>query len=242
MFVCSFDTNLLRQQQQYSSVDTEPGEREMVRLLVLSCFALVALLSPTAMSMSLISFEAQGLDLCQSVEGRNVDVVTQKGGKGNLVPSPPFFPAEEVVLYANVTYNEWPEQNSYVAFQIFDVYRIPFILSGTTNASGIATTRFCLPSAEHPEDIFGNWRVVASVNIADVAATDALEFHVSWNLADVNLDLTVDIYDAVLVCGAYGYTSSDSCWNFNYDISEPYGTVDLYDAVTVLVNYGKRFG
>ncbi len=213
-----------------------------MRLLVLSCLALLSLLSPTAIAISVTDIEAQDMVLLQTVEGRNVDVFTQKGGKGNSVPSPPFYAAEEVIFYANVTYNEWPEQNSFVAFQVLDMYGNTFVLSGTTNASGIAVTRFRLPSAERPNDVFGTWRVVASSNIADIAAIDSSEFHVSWNLADVNLDLTVDIYDAVLICGAYGYTSSDPCWTSHYDISEPYEAVDLYDAVAVLMNYGKRFG
>ena len=173
--------------------------------------------------------------------GPNVDVFTQRGGKGSGVPSPPFCPPEEIILYANATYNEYPEQNKYVTFQIFYPNEENLILSGTTNETGIAITRFRLPSPECPEEIFGIWGVLTTVNIAGVAANDTLEFHVCWNPTDVDQDLDVDLYDAVRVLVAYGSELGDENYNCHCDIAELYGKIDQYDAILLLVNYGKKY-
>jgi len=63
-----------------------------------------------------------------------------------------------------------------------------------------------------------------------------------WNLADINHDLKVNIYDAVLVCAAYSSTPSDSHWNPHSDIAEPYEIIDIYDVVTMAWNYGEEWG
>ena len=62
-----------------------------------------------------------------------------------------------------------------------------------------------------------------------------------WNPADVNHDLKVDIYDVVLVCGAYGSKPEDDNWNPHCDIAKPYNTINIYDVVTACANYGKQF-
>jgi len=62
-----------------------------------------------------------------------------------------------------------------------------------------------------------------------------------WTLADVNYDLEVDIYDAVLVCGAYTATPSAPNWNPHCDIAEPYGVIDIYDTVMICDSYGEEY-
>lgn len=62
-----------------------------------------------------------------------------------------------------------------------------------------------------------------------------------WNPTDVNHDLKVDLYDAVLMCSAYGSKPGSDVWNPHCDISNPYERIDLYDAVALLLNYGKEF-
>jgi len=212
-------------------------KREYVRLM--SVFLL--LVSTQALQITKQKcWQASGQGTYQISGGPNVDVFTQRGGKGCAVPSPAFRPAEEIILYANATYNEYPEQNKYVAFQTFHPNGESFILSATTNGTGIAVTHFRLPSSECPEEIFGIWRVIGTVDIAEVAANDTLEFHVCWNPADVDHDLDVDLYDAVRVLVAYGSELGDENYDCHCDIAEPYGKIDLYDAVFLVVNYGKK--
>lgn len=62
-----------------------------------------------------------------------------------------------------------------------------------------------------------------------------------WTLADINYDLEVDIYDAVLVCIAYTATPSAPNWNPHCDIAEPYGVIDIYDVVVICINYGEEY-
>ena len=166
-----------------------------MKKLAFSYLALSTLLFPLCMCMSFTDPKMQDVDLFQIAEMRYVDLFSQIGGKGYSVPCPPFLLSDVVFLYVNVTYNGWPEQQSDVAFQIFDPHENSFILSERTNASGIATVSFCLPSPDSAEDFIGAWRVIASVNIAEVIVIDILEFHVRWNLADLNNDLEVNVYD-----------------------------------------------
>ncbi|MCK4477207.1 hypothetical protein KAU88_01605 [Candidatus Bathyarchaeota archaeon] len=208
---------------------------------VLAYLALITLLLSLSMNMKSTIPRTKHIDLCQAVEGGKIDVFTQKGGTGHSAPSPPFCPEHEIILYANVTYYEWPEQNKEVTFQIFDPQQDFFILLGRTNISGISTVSFRLPSLESTKDILGTWRVMASVDIAEVVVADTLEFHLTWNLADVNQDLKVDIYDVILLCAAYTSTPSDPHWNPNCDIAEPYSVIDIHDVATMCMSYGEEY-
>ncbi|MCK4478194.1 right-handed parallel beta-helix repeat-containing protein [Candidatus Bathyarchaeota archaeon] len=62
-----------------------------------------------------------------------------------------------------------------------------------------------------------------------------------WNLADVNYDFKVDIYDVVLACSAYTSTPSDPHWNPHCDIAEPYGIIDIFDIVMIAGSYGEEY-
>jgi len=62
-----------------------------------------------------------------------------------------------------------------------------------------------------------------------------------WNLADVNYDFKVNIFDVVLTCSAYNSTPSDPNWNPHCDIAEPYGVIDIYDIVMICTSYGEEY-
>lgn len=64
---------------------------------------------------------------------------------------------------------------------------------------------------------------------------------VPWNIADINDDLVVDIYDVVLGVNAYGSIPGDPHWNPDCDIAEPFGKVDLMDIVMIAMNYGDEY-
>lgn len=173
--------------------------------------------------------------------GASIDLFTQKGGVGLSEPCPPFASSNLVTLYAVATYYQHPEQGKDVTFQVFDPKEWTFILFGSTNASGVAEVSFTLPSAGEPEDIFGEWRIVASTRIADDVVTDTLCFHSRWNLADIDGSLEVGIEDIVLMGAAYGSTSGSAGWNIQCDIVEPYGQIDINDVVFVCGEYGEKY-
>ena len=66
-------------------------------------------------------------------------------------------------------------------------------------------------------------------------------FIVQWNPADVNSDLEVDIFDAVLFCDAYGSTSTEPNWNPRCDLVEPFGIIDMLDVVVMADSYGEEY-
>jgi hypothetical protein len=116
------------------------------------------------------------------VLGRMIDIFTQYpdpyGGQGLGKPSDMFWPQKEVILYAKVTYNEWPEQNKDVAFQVIDPHGDTYtIIYARTNASGIATASFRLPwTCDNPEYYFGEWKVIGTVDVACNIVNDTLTF------------------------------------------------------------------
>jgi hypothetical protein len=207
---------------------------------ILSNLIVVMLILSVATGLGLTFAAEQGVGVWETIRGGNIDVFTQRGGAGASVPSAPFCLGSEVFLYARATYSGWPEQNRDVAFQILRPLESSFLLFGRTNASGIATVSFQLPSAEY-SDVFGTWTVIASVDIAETVVQDRMTFQVWWNLADVNHDFKVNLYDAILMSQTYGSTSSDPNWNPQCDVASPYGIMDLYDVALVVTNYGQKY-
>jgi len=132
------------------------------------------------------------------VLGRMIDIYTQYpdpyGGQGIGKPSDMFWPQKEVILYAEVTYNEWPEQNKDVAFQIIDPHGETWgIEYARTNASGIAVTSFRLPwPCDNPEYWFGEWTIIGTVDIACEIVNDTLTFHYDYlvHIVKVTTDKT----------------------------------------------------
>jgi hypothetical protein len=131
-----------------------------------------------------------------SLTGRQIDVYTQYpapyGGQGPNMPSDMFTPQQEVVLYAKVTYNNYPVQNKQVAFEIKDpqgnVWDVKY---DDTDNNGIATTTFRMPwPCENPETLFGVWTVIGTVEIAEVVVNDTLQFHYDYlvNIVKVTTD------------------------------------------------------
>ncbi|MEM1588850.1 MAG: cohesin domain-containing protein [Candidatus Bathyarchaeia archaeon] len=116
------------------------------------------------------------------VLGRMIDIFTQYpdpyGGQGLGKPSDMFWPQKEVILYAKVTYNEWPEQNKDVAFEVIDPHGDTYtIIYARTNATGIATASFRLPwPCDNPEYYFGEWTVIGTVDVACNIVNDTLTF------------------------------------------------------------------
>jgi hypothetical protein len=101
-----------------------------------------------------------------------------------------------VTLYAKVTYNNAPVANKEVAFEIhgplnqyqnITVYRQAF-----TNASGIATVNFRIPWPDQNAEavVFGNWTILAKVDIAEQWVSDSHWFYVHWIIDITNVDVS----------------------------------------------------
>jgi len=128
--------------------------------------------------------------------GRMIDVYTQYpapfGGQGLGMPSDMFWPQKQVDLYANVTYNYWPVQQKDVAFEIRDPHNTLWaVLVARTDTDGVAHTSFRIPwPCDHPEELFGVWTVVATVDVSCIVVNDTLQFHFDYlvNIFKVTTD------------------------------------------------------
>ncbi|MEM3623248.1 MAG: PKD domain-containing protein [Candidatus Bathyarchaeia archaeon] len=140
---------------------------------------------------------------------RHPDYTTDKTGEGidSSVTDPSvnrqvdsYAPQDLVTLYAKVTYNNAPVANKEVAFEIHGptnnyqniiIYRQAF-----TDANGIATIDFRIPwPDEHAKDIvFGNWTIMAKVDIAEQWVSDSHWFYVHWIIDIENVQLLDSAY------------------------------------------------
>jgi hypothetical protein len=120
---------------------------------------------------------------------RKIDMFTQKipfNGNGINQSSDAFQPQELVILYALVSYNEYPIANNLVAFQVNNpanvFHNITIVGVSSTNQSGIAQFSFRIPwPFENPEQIiFGGWFAIATIDIAEQVVIDTLTFQVGW--------------------------------------------------------------
>jgi len=122
------------------------------------------------------------------VLGAAIDVYTQYpypyGGQDPNMPSDMFWPQKEVILFAEVTYNLWPEQEKDVAFEVIDPHGDTYtVLCARTDADGIATTSFRLPwMCGDPEYYFGEWTVIATVDVACEIINDTLTFKYDYQV------------------------------------------------------------
>jgi len=135
-------------------------------------------------------------EMLPKVVGRSIDVYTQYpdpfGGQGLFQPSDMFWPQKHLLLCAEVTYNEWPEQNKDVAFQIMDPHGATWgIYYNRTNNVGVACVFVRLPwPCENPEYYLGEWTVIATVDVACEVVNDTLWFKYDYlvNVWDVESD------------------------------------------------------
>lgn len=120
------------------------------------------------------------------VLGLGIDVFTQYttpyGGQGPNAVSDMFGPQEQVELWALVTYNEDPVQQKLVGFEIRHGDLDPIWREATTGIDGKAHVSFRIPwPCVDPEDeIFGEWDVIATVEVAETIRNDTLKFWVGW--------------------------------------------------------------
>jgi len=110
------------------------------------------------------------------VEGRLLDVYTQRGGSGQGQPDGNFTLGEEVQLISDVTYNGQPVQQKLVAFQVLNPLNQTVILrTAITNQNGRASISFRIPNVF---ESLGTWKVISVVEIAEEIAWDIVTFRV----------------------------------------------------------------
>jgi parallel beta-helix repeat protein len=118
--------------------------------------------------------------------GGVIDVYTQYqspyGGQGQNNPSDMFWPAEEVKLCANVTYNGLPVQQKQVDFEMkYPDGQLWWETSNVTDDSGQTLVKRQMPwPVANPESVFGVWHVTALANMNSTVINDTTCFHYDY--------------------------------------------------------------
>jgi hypothetical protein len=134
--------------------------------------------------------------------GAAVDVYTQaadpNSGKGPNAKSDAFGPQEDVVIYANVTYNSVPVAQKEVAFEVRNAQnQTIFYRTAISNGEGLATSSFRLPWPNtNPNATFGNWTIYAAVDVSEVHVYDTCAFHFNYTVQTTLLKTVVSLTDS----------------------------------------------
>lgn len=167
------------------------------RLRTFLLFCLFAMMCQQKFLYSL-NFDVKGET---STSIRSIDLYTQKepySGRGPNQPSDAFAPQEEVILYAYVSYRDYPVSGKIVAFEVHgpinSMENLSFTRTAVTNMNGVASVSFRIPwpNGYAEEVVFGVWYVIAMVDIAEVAVNDTLTFKVGWIVELLRVE-TVDV-------------------------------------------------
>ena len=110
------------------------------------------------------------------VEGRLLDLYTQKGGEGSNEPGGEFACGEIVYLISRVTYNSDPVQQKLVAFEVRNPLNQSVVFrTAITDQDGLAEISFRIlgiPSSN------GTWAAISVVEIAEETVWDTISFRV----------------------------------------------------------------
>jgi hypothetical protein len=187
-----------------------------------------------------------------AVVGRSIDIYTEWpepfGGQGLNQPSDMFWPQKEVCLFANVTYNKYPEQQKDVAFQVIDPHGVTWaVIYGRSDLNGVAKACFRLPwPCANPEYWFGVWTVVGTVDIACVIVNDTLTFHYDYLIDIFKVTLDKPSYnhgDTVTLNVTYGtHLQQTSVTYVDPDTSATVTITNVTVAVTALDEVHVPFG
>jgi Dockerin type I domain len=193
-------------------------------------------LSKTASALILAAFVVSIFTMTHLVQGAsglgspNLDVFSDKGGRGLNIPCDDCYLGERMVLFANATYAGWPEFGKDVAFQIMDPSGMTMaILYSRTDEFGIANVNWSLPYTEG--ELFGNWTIVGTVNIEGVGVTDALTFQ--YRLHGHVVEVT-SLVPGKTICGqGFPLLLNVSLFDLNSTTATCYVTVFANDLVIV---------
>jgi hypothetical protein len=139
-----------------------------------------------------------------------------------------------------------------VTVKNYGVFSETFNVTAYANTTLVGTQMVTLASAEKTELLFnsstvsmtkGQYYVNATARpVSGETDTSDNSLVVGWVIitipGDVNGDGRVDIYDAIILAGAFNSSPGKSNWNPNADINDD-NVVDIYDAIIMGGNFGK---
>jgi hypothetical protein len=167
----------------------------------------------------------------------------QHQANGSQVDS--YSPSEQVILCAEISYNDEPVSDVEVEFEIIgptnQYYNVTIIRQSQTNASGIATISFKIPWPDlNPEQaVLGIWQAMAKASVANQEVIDVHSWHVEF-LADFNCDEVVGPFDFARFSISYGSTPQEARWLLEADFDGD-KKIGPYDFAFFSSRYGKRY-
>ena len=131
-----------------------------------------------------------------SPQSVNIDVFTDEGGTGANTTAGSYGPLQIVQLYGSVTSDNIPIPEENVSFSVENSNGSTItVRQGTTNQTGIASANFRLPVPDPsaPQDNFGIWSIVASVNASNVIVSDAVNFTFNYQGGIENISIPAGV-------------------------------------------------
>jgi hypothetical protein len=172
----------------------------------------------TAENFHYTEFTGEGVSSPGEDEVWNIECVPGYGwnatGDDIIFTADAYEPQEFVKLYAYLSYNEWPEQNKLVTFEIHGPCNpydnITIYRTAITNSTGVATINFTIP---HPcdfleEKVFGKWICYQSAQVKNPwdplrfeKVVDILMWDVGWKVELLEVIVTEEV---PVQCGELG--------------------------------------
>jgi len=167
----------------------------------------------------------------------------QHQANGSQVDS--YSPSEQVILCAEIAYNDETVSDVEVEFEIIgptnSYYNVTIMRQSQTNASGIATICFKIPWPDlNPEQAaLGTWQAMAKASVANQEVIDVHSWRVEF-LADFNCDEMVGPSDFARFSVAYGSAPQEARWLLEADFDGDQ-KIGPYDFAFFSSRYGKRY-
>jgi hypothetical protein len=165
-----------------------------------------------------------------------VDVYTERGGEGYMLDGCAYGPQEEVIICALVTYNGAPQWGKDVHFNLTDPLGTNWLSRIVrTDDNGIACISFRLPwvASEDPEELFGEWGITTTVDLAGNIFVDTHTFIfgylLEWVYDTTIVPNPVNRGNAITVSGS---VSSIACEDLLGAV-----TTSVYDDVSQVVSW-----
>jgi len=128
------------------------------------------------------------------VEGRLLDLYTQKGGEGSNEPGGEFGCGENVYLISNVTYNSYPVQQKLVAFEVRNPLNQSVVFrTAITDQDGLAEISFRILGIPSNN---GTWAAISVVEIAEETVWDTTSFRVDVTMPIGGYSFPIEGYTA----------------------------------------------
>lgn len=130
------------------------------------------------------------INIISNVQLVNIDVFTDKGGPNGEANGGAYGPLQLLQMYASVTYNSASMPYENVIFSVLNSNgSVILVRQGFTNQTGIASASFRLPTPDPsaPQNSFGTWSIMASVNVTDISVSANTNFTFTYQSGIENI-------------------------------------------------------